>query len=79
MAATPNLSFSRIYYLERACRMQTMMLAPCGEPKAELVWPREGDCRGLAAAFEGPGQPVAAREWAALPRMFDGQGADYAL
>ncbi|BAK66104.1 conserved hypothetical protein [Sphingobium sp. SYK-6] len=69
--------FSRIYYLERACRMQVATLSQCRDPKADLVWPTEEDCRFMARAFEN-GDAVIDREWVALTRMLDDAGADYA-
>jgi len=60
--------FSRMYYLERACRMQVATLSQCRDPENELVWPSETDCRTMAKAFEG-GDAVIDREWAALVRM----------
>lgn len=69
--------FSRMYYLERACRMQVAMLSACRDPKTELCWPSEEDCRAMAAAFEG-GDAVIDREWTALTRMLDDAAADYA-
>lgn len=70
-------AFSRIYYLERACRMQVASLSQCRDPATELVMPDEADCRAMARAFEG-GERVIAREWNALRRMLDRAGADYA-
>ncbi|WP_404714124.1 class II aldolase/adducin family protein [Sphingomonas sp. MMS24-J13] len=70
-------AFSRIYYLERACRMQVASLSQCTDPASQLVYPSEGDCRAMARAFEG-GERVIAREWSALRRMLDTAGADYA-
>lgn len=69
--------FSRMYYLERACRMQVAMLSACRNPEADLVWPSEADCCFMARAFEN-GDSVIDREWSALTRMLDGTGADYA-
>lgn len=69
--------FSRMYYLERACRMQVAMLSQCRDPKQDLCWPSEEDCRFMARAFEG-GDAVIDREWAALVRMLDDAQADYA-
>jgi len=60
--------FSRMYYLERACRMQVASLSQCRDPEAELVWPDESDCRTMAKAFEN-GDAVIDREWNALVRM----------
>lgn len=68
--------FSRMYYLERACRMQVATLSACRDPRSELVWPDEADCRFMAKAFEG-GDAVIDREWSALVRMLDRAGADY--
>lgn len=70
--------FSRMYYLERACRMQVAMLSSCRDPDADLHWPEEADCRAMSTAFEDPGQRIAMREWAALTRMLDAKGEDYA-
>jgi ribulose-5-phosphate 4-epimerase/fuculose-1-phosphate aldolase len=69
--------FSRMYYLERACRMQVAMLSACRDPKTELHWPDPADCVGMAKAFEN-GDAVIDREWTALTRMLDDGGADYA-
>lgn len=69
--------FSRMYYLERACRMQVATLSQCRDPETELVWPSEEDCRFMACAFEN-GDAVINREWIALTRMLDDAGADYA-
>jgi len=69
--------FSRTYYLERACRMQVATLSQCRDPRSELVWPTEEDCRFMARAFEN-GDAVIDREWVALTRMLDDAGADYA-
>ena len=60
--------FSRMYYLERACRMQVATLSQCRDAAAELVWPSEADCQIMARAFEG-GDAVIDREWTALTRM----------
>lgn len=68
--------FSRLYYLERACRMQIATLSVCRDPAQELVWPSEADCTFMSRAFQG-GESVIAREWAALQRMIDATGADY--
>ena len=60
--------FSRMYYLERACRMQVATLSQCRDAKTELVWPTDEDCRTIAAMFEN-GDSVIDREWNALTRM----------
>lgn len=77
VGTTAAEAFSRMYYLERACRMQIATLSACRDPDSELAWPTEEDCRFMARAFEG-GESVIAREWNALRRMLDAQGADYA-
>ena len=59
--------FSRMYYLERACRMQVATLSQCRNPE-DAVLPSEADCRAMASAFEG-GDAVIEREWSALVRM----------
>lgn len=69
--------FSRLYYLERACRMQIATLSACRDLARELVLPSEADCAFMSQAFQG-GDQVIAREWDALKRMIDGSGADYA-
>lgn len=69
--------FSRMYYLERACRMQIATLSACRDPESELAWPSEEDCTFMARAFQG-GDSVTAREWSALRRLIDATGADYA-
>lgn len=70
--------YSRMYYLERACRMQVTMLSMCRDAPAELVFPAVEDCATMARLFEDPEQSVAQREWVALTRRLDDQGADYA-
>ena len=60
--------FSRMYYLERACRMQVATLSQCRDPERELVWPAEEECVRMAKAFEN-GDAVIDREWIALVRM----------
>lgn len=69
--------FSRMYYLERACRMQVASLSACRDPATELIQACDADARFMAKAFEG-GDAVIAREWSALRRMLDKAGADYA-
>jgi ribulose-5-phosphate 4-epimerase/fuculose-1-phosphate aldolase len=68
--------FSRLYYLERACRMQIATLSACRDPASELILPNEADCAVMSRAFQGGGS-VIAREWTALKRMIDVGGADY--
>jgi ribulose-5-phosphate 4-epimerase/fuculose-1-phosphate aldolase len=70
-------AFSRIYYLERACRMQVASLSQCTDPASQLIYPGEDERKAMARAFEG-GARVIAREWNALRRMLDTQGANYA-
>jgi len=77
VGATVAEAFSRIYYLERACRIQIASLAQCTDPASQLLRPGEDDCRSMARAFEG-GERVIAREWNALRRMLDCSAADYA-
>jgi ribulose-5-phosphate 4-epimerase/fuculose-1-phosphate aldolase len=60
--------FSRMYYLERACRMQVATLSQCRDRAAEIVMPDEAHCRTMARAFEN-GDAVIDREWNALVRM----------
>jgi ribulose-5-phosphate 4-epimerase/fuculose-1-phosphate aldolase len=60
--------FSRMYYLERACRMQVATLSQCRDPIADLVWPDKRHCEEMAKAFEN-GDAVIEREWSALVRM----------
>jgi len=77
VGATIAEAFSRIYYLERACRIQVASLSQCRDPSAELTMPDEAHCHAMARAFEG-GERIIAREWTALRRMLDRNGADYA-
>ena len=77
IGTTVRECFSRMYYLERACRIQIATLSACRDPKSELVWPSEEDCRLMSKAFEG-GDAVIDREWTALTRMLDDKSADYA-
>lgn len=60
--------FSRMYYLERACRMQVATLSQCRDAEKDLVWPSENECARMAGAFEN-GDAVIDREWSALVRM----------
>ena len=60
--------FSRMYYLERACRMQVATLSQCRDAKQELSWPDAAACVQMAKAFEN-GDAVIDREWDALVRM----------
>lgn len=60
--------FSRMYYLERACRMQVATLSQCRDAEKELVWPAEESCVEMVKAFEN-GDAVIDREWTALTRM----------
>ena len=60
--------FSRMYYLERACRMQVATLSQCRDVAKEIVRPDEKHCQAMARAFEG-GDAVIDREWNALVRM----------
>jgi ribulose-5-phosphate 4-epimerase/fuculose-1-phosphate aldolase len=62
--------FSRMYYLERACRMQVATLSQCRDRTSEIVMPDEAHCRAMARAFEN-GDAVIAREWSALVRMIE--------
>ncbi len=60
--------FSRMYYLERACRMQIATLSQARDAESELVWPAEDECATMAKAFEN-GDAVIDREWRALERL----------
>jgi ribulose-5-phosphate 4-epimerase/fuculose-1-phosphate aldolase len=60
--------FSRMYYLERACRMQVATLSQCRDVAADISQPDEEHCRTMAKAFEN-GDAVIDREWSALVRM----------
>ncbi|MBT2188290.1 class II aldolase/adducin family protein [Sphingobium nicotianae] len=62
--------FSRLYYLERACRIQIATLSACRDTARELVWPSEADCAFMSRAFQG-GESVIAREWNALKRLIE--------
>jgi len=61
-------AFSRLYYLERAARMQVATLSQCTEPERELSFIGEEECAFMARAFEA-GDAVIDREWSALVRM----------
>ena len=63
-------AWSRIYYLERACRMQVASLSQCTDPLNELTFIPDEDCALMARMFEGGGT-VIDREWNALVRMID--------
>jgi ribulose-5-phosphate 4-epimerase/fuculose-1-phosphate aldolase len=69
--------FSRMYYLERACRMQVTMMSAVRDPAGDLVWPHPADCELMAKAFDEPSQEVARREWDALKRMLDRTDGSY--
>lgn len=60
--------FSRMYYLERACRMQVATLSQSRDAEKDLVWPDEDECARMAKAFEN-GDAVIDREWSALERL----------
>jgi len=77
IGSTPWECFSRMYYLERACRMQITMLSAVRDPAADLVWPDAQDCEVMAKAFDEPSQKVAQREWSALRRMLDREDGSY--
>lgn len=76
VASTPWECFSRMYYLERACRMQVTMLSMVRD-SSELCWPDAQSCEAMAQAFEDPEQRVVKREWNALRGMLDRQDASY--
>ena len=77
IGSTPWECFSRMYYLERACRMQITMLSAVKDPATELCWPAAEDCASMARGFDDPSQKVAQREWAALRRMLDRKDGSY--
>jgi ribulose-5-phosphate 4-epimerase/fuculose-1-phosphate aldolase len=79
IGSTPWECFSRMYYLERACRMQITMLSAVNDPRTELCWPTVTDCESMARAFDDPSQKVARREWDALKRMLDRKDISYRL
>ena len=68
--------FSRMYYLERACRMQVATLSQCRDVESELVWPAENECVRMAKAFEN-GDAVIDREWNALVRRLERTSPGY--
>ncbi len=68
--------FSRMYYLERACRMQVATLSQCRDAEKELVWPQDAECAKMAKAFEN-GDAVIDREWSALVRMLGNVSPGY--
>lgn len=67
---TVREAFSRIYYLERACRMQVATLSQCTDPQSQLVFVTPEDCAFMSQAFEG-GEAVIDREWNALIEMLE--------
>jgi ribulose-5-phosphate 4-epimerase/fuculose-1-phosphate aldolase len=77
IGSTPAECFSRMYYLERACRMQVTMLSTVRDAGSELCWPDAASCTAMAKAFDDPSQRVVRREWTALLRMLDRQDASY--
>lgn len=76
VASTPWECFSRMYYLERACRMQVTMLSMVRDV-SELCQPDAQSCEAMARAFEDPEQRVVKREWSALKGMLERQDASY--
>ncbi len=59
VASTPWECFSRMYYLERACRMQVTMLSAVNDPREELLLARRAELRG-----DGQGvRRSASRRW----------------
>lgn len=76
VGSTVRLAFSRMYYLERACRMQVASLAQCTDPENELVYVEPEECERLSNAFQG-GSSVIDREWTALVRMLDRENPGY--
>jgi ribulose-5-phosphate 4-epimerase/fuculose-1-phosphate aldolase len=68
--------FSRMYYLERACRMQVASLSQCKDAATELVRPSEAHCRAMSRAFEN-GDAVINREWTALVRMLESKSPGF--
>jgi len=68
--------FSRMYYLERACRMQIASLSQCRNEQEELAWPAAEECARMATAFEN-GDAVVDREWNALARMLERTSPGY--
>lgn len=71
-----RIAFSRMYYLERACRMQVASLSQCIDPAEELVFVEAEECELLSNAFQG-GSNVIDREWEALVRMLDRTNPGY--
>jgi ribulose-5-phosphate 4-epimerase/fuculose-1-phosphate aldolase len=76
VATTPWECFSRMYYLERACRMQVATLSMVRDV-GELSLPDAASCEAMARAFEDPEQRVVKREWAALKAMLDKKDVSY--
>ena len=74
---TVREAFSRLYYLERACRMQVASLSQCTDPHSQLSFIEPEDCAVMAKAFEG-GEAVIDREWQALVAMLDRTSPGYA-
>ncbi len=60
-------AFDLMYYLERACQIQTRLQA-CG---AAVVRPREGVAEQVGRSFERPTRLSQQKGWTALRRMLD--------
>jgi ribulose-5-phosphate 4-epimerase/fuculose-1-phosphate aldolase len=69
-------AFSRMYNLERACRIQVATLSQCLDPEKELVFIDHEQARYIASIFTGGGA-VIDREWDALVRMIDRTAPGY--
>ncbi|WEK46371.1 MAG: class II aldolase/adducin family protein [Candidatus Andeanibacterium colombiense] len=61
-------TFSRLYYLERACRFQVASLSQCTDPQHQLMYINREDCEFMANAFAAGGT-VVDREWDGLVAM----------
>lgn len=67
-------TFSRIYYLERACDMQ-LAIQSTG---SAITWPKEEHALEIATAFEDPTLRGSRLVWGALTRMMSERAADFA-
>ncbi len=75
LVAGPSIpeAFDIMYYLERACQLQTRMQA-CG---ARIVHPSHEVAEQVARSFERPTRKSQAKGWSALLRMLDQQDPSY--
>ncbi|MFM9993927.1 MAG: class II aldolase/adducin family protein [Burkholderiaceae bacterium] len=66
-------AFDLMYYLERACQIQTR-LQSCGAP---VIYPAIEVCEQVGRSFERPSRQSVMKGWNALLRMLDRHHPDY--